>query len=100
MKADGKKQPVFKEFIEPFLDQIEYGDDLLARRFFPIKGTKRIVVDPKKQFGKPIVNGNGVRTEVIYRFHLGGESNESICKLYDLEMQQVEDAIHYHQPAA
>jgi uncharacterized protein (DUF433 family) len=100
LKADGKRQPSFREIVEPFLDQIEYGDDFLAQRFYPLKQTKNVVVDPKKQFGKPIVNGRGVRTEVIYRFYLGGESKESICKLYELDKTQVEDAILYHQPAA
>lgn len=98
LQADGKFQPSFREFIEPFLDQIEYGDDLLAKRFYPLKKTKSIVIDPKKQFGKPIISGKGVRTEVVYRFFLGGESKEGICKLYNLELDQVENAILYHEP--
>lgn len=100
LQADGKLQPSFKEFIEPFLGQIEFGDDLLAKRFYPLKQSKSIVVDPKKQFGKPIINGKGVRTEVIYKFYMGGESMESICKLYDLKLEQVESAILYHEPKA
>lgn len=100
MQADGKLQPSFRQFIEPFLDQIEFGDDLLAKKFFPLKQTKTIVVDPKKQFGKPIINGKGVRTEVIYKFYLGGESKDSICKLYNLDLEQVNNAIRFHEPKA
>lgn len=100
IQADGKLQPSFREFIDPFLEQIEYGDDLLAKRFYPLKKTKTVVIDPKKQFGKPIINGMGVRTEVIYKFYLGGESKKGICKLYDLELEQVENAIQYHESKA
>jgi uncharacterized protein (DUF433 family) len=100
IQGDGKLQASFRELIEPFLDQIEYGDDLLAKRFYPLKKTKSIVIDPKKQFGKPIISGKGVRTEVVYRFFLGGESKEGICKLYNLDLEQVENAILYHDPKA
>lgn len=100
MKADGKLQPSFRQFIEPFLEKIEYGDDFLAKRFFPLKNSKHIVIDPKKQFGKPIISKSGVRTDVIYKFHLGGETNDNICNLYELQPEQVKDAIKYHQPAA
>jgi len=100
IQADGKLQPSFREFIEPFLEQIEYGEDLLAKRFYPFKESKAIVIDPKKQFGQPIIDGNGVRTEVVWKFHLGGESNKAIASMYDLTEEQVEDAIKYHLQAA
>lgn len=100
MMADRKLQPSFRSFIEPFLDQIEYDNDFLAKRYFPLKKSRNVVVDPKKQFGKPIIEGSGVRTDVIYRYHLGGEKIENICNLYDLKPEQVRDAIQFHELAA
>jgi len=98
IKADGKLQPSFRSFLENTIRQIEYGDDLLAKRFYPLKDSKNVVVDPERQFGKPIIKGKGVRTDVIYKFYLGGEPPKNICILYDLTENEVNDAIRYHAP--
>ena len=100
IKGDKKQQPSFRPFIEPFLEQIEFGDDLLAKRFYPLGKEKNVVVDPTRQFGKPVIKGKSIRTDVIYRFYLGGETKENICKLYELTDLQVTDAIFYHEQAA
>jgi uncharacterized protein (DUF433 family) len=100
MKADNKMQPAFRPIIEPFMGKIRYDDNDLAKLFFPLKNSLNVVVDPERQFGSPIINGSGIRTDVIYRFHLGGESKENIAKMYDLTVTQVNDAISFHQAAA
>jgi uncharacterized protein (DUF433 family) len=99
MKFHPKNQFKF-DFFKDFLDKIEFNDEGLAIKYFPLGTEKSIVVDPKFQFGQPIISGKNVRTEVIYKFHLGGESDESICNLYNLNMAEVKDAISFHLKAA
>jgi uncharacterized protein (DUF433 family) len=97
MKGDGKQQPSIKTFIEPFLKKIEFGNDMLAKRFFPLEKSKIIVVDPKHQFGQPTITGTNIRVDVIRKLHDGGESKKNICILYDLKARQIDDALLYYK---
>ncbi|HEY4322456.1 MAG TPA: DUF433 domain-containing protein [Mucilaginibacter sp.] len=102
IKSDGKKQFDLKPFLIPFLNKIEFNNDEIpiVDKFYPLENSKRIVVDPKLQFGKPTITGTGIKAEVINGFYEGGESKESICKIYNLHIQQVEDAILYFKQTA
>lgn len=100
IRADGKKQFDFKPIIEPFLHKIDFGDGLIAKRYFPLSNTKAIVVDPERQFGQPIINGTSIKAETIYNLYKGGEKKEFIADLYELKLSQVNHAIKYFTKAA
>lgn len=96
IKGDGRLQPSIQQFVQPFLRQIEFGDDLLAKRFYPLKHTKNVVVDPLHQFGQPVINGTNLQTKTIHRLYDAGETKSNICILYDISGKQVDDAIRLH----
>ncbi len=103
MKADGKLQPAFRSFIEPFLKQIEFGENRIARRFYPLVNfnkSKNVVVDPMHQFGQPVINGTNLQTKTVYDLHQAGESKENISKLYDITIAAVDDVLNYYQKRA
>lgn len=99
VRADGKRQ-ISLAFIQKFIERIDYDKNQLAQRFYPLENTKNIVVDPKHQFGQPIITGTNIKTNTIYHLHLGGETNENICTLYHLSEDKVQDAINFHLNAA
>lgn len=96
MKGDGKQQPYISSFVKPFLRQVEFGEDLIAKRFFPLHHTENVVVDPMHQFGQPVINGTNLQTKTIHRLYEAGESKGNICILYDISENQVDDAIRVH----
>lgn len=96
MRDDRINQPSISSFVKPFLKQIDFGDDLLARRFYPLQHTKNIVVDPLHQFGQPVINGTNIQTKAIFNLYDIGETKTNICKMYDLSVNEVEDAIRLH----
>jgi len=101
VKADGKHQITISEtFVKQFVEKIEYDKNNLAKRFFPLKNSKNIVVDPHHQFGQPTIEGTNIKTKTIYHLHLGGETNENICMLYSLSPEKVKDAISFHLKSA
>jgi uncharacterized protein (DUF433 family) len=100
IKADQKKQFDIKPILEPFLHKIDFGDGEIAQRFFPLKNTKDIVVDPQRQFGQPIVNGTSIKAETLYNLYKGGEKTKHIAELYDLNVSQVKHAIEYFRNVA
>lgn len=98
IKLDKKHQISFK-FIEKFLDKIEFDDNNIATRFFPLANSKNIVVDPKYQFGQPIVFGTNIKTQTLFSLYKGGETLEDIGSLYNLSVDKVQDAITFQKAA-
>jgi uncharacterized protein (DUF433 family) len=98
IKLSPKKQFSFN-FMETFLDKIEFDDNNLAVRFFPLANSKNVVVDPKHQFGQPTINGTNIKTQTIYNLYNGGETLENISILYNIPVKKVEDAINFQNAA-
>lgn len=96
-----RKQYVFQRVISPSLYAgIEYGSDDLAARWFPTR-SRKIVLDPARSFGKPILNGYGVTTEALFAaWKAEGESFKSVAFSYDIPQQYVEAAVKFEQRIA
>lgn len=100
VNANGKMQMDFKTILNPFLHKIEFGKNNLAELFYPLEKSRNIVVDPKRQFGQPTVNGRNLRIETIKKMYDGGETKKNICLLYDLKPSEVDDALRYYKRAS
>lgn len=84
--------------IQAYIDNIEFLDGI-ADRFWPLGRASSVVIDPKIQFGQPTVSGTRIQSEVLYKMHEAGESPGKIAFMYDLRIEQVKDAITYHEAA-
>lgn len=100
IKIDGKKQLVIKEFIIEFLHKIDFGENNLAKRFYPVNKSKLVVVDPKHQFGQPTIAGRNITISTIKKLYEGGESIIDIASLYDINTSQVNHALKYYKRTA
>ena len=62
-----RRQQVFAQIVRPFLKELEFakGKDLV--RWWPLGTQRQVVLDPTRNFGRPIVNRRGVPTEVLAR---------------------------------
>lgn len=99
IKADGKRQYDFLPLLDNFLHRVSYDSNNIANKYYPLENSENIVVNPKKQFGQPTVEGTGIKTKTIYSLHIAGESDKTISKLYDISLKQVKDAIIFHTPS-
>ena len=100
IQANKKRQQDIKLFLTPFFNKIEFNNVDVAERYFPLENSKTVVIDPKFQFGQPTITGTRIKAELIHEFFEGGESKENICKIYHLQIGQVEDAILYYKKPA
>lgn len=82
------------DVLNPFLDTLDYQDQL-ARRWWPLGKDKAVVIDPDFGFGFPVVDGTGVRTEILYERFRAGELSDEIAADFRLEPTQVERAVQY-----
>ncbi|MCC6186528.1 MAG: DUF433 domain-containing protein [Chitinophagaceae bacterium] len=100
IKIDGKKQYAIKEFIKQFLHKVEFGENSLAKRFYPLSNTKQIVVDPMHQFGQPTISGRNITISTIKKLNDAGETINEIALLYDIKETQVVKALEYYKRSA
>jgi uncharacterized protein (DUF433 family) len=75
-----------------FADAVQYSDGVAAT-IRPMTRTPDVQLDPNRSFGQPSIRG--VRTEVLAEEYRAGESRESLADLYDLDPEQVDQALRY-----
>jgi uncharacterized protein (DUF433 family) len=96
-----KRQLVFEHIVRPALyTGIEFAGDGGAMRWFPLKRSKVIVLDPEIAFGKPVLTDYGVRTEIVAETFKAEKNKQTVASLFDIPVAAVEAAIRYEQMAA
>lgn len=89
-----------QELIRPFARKIEFNGGLLAQRYWPLGKNRSVVVDPKVQFGIPIIAGTRITTQSIEQMKSSGDSIKTLTKAFGITTKQVKDSIEYCQISA
>ena len=99
LDVSSEGQALLQHVLDASLARIEWGGDV-AERLYPwvradlrAEQPKSIVVDPRVGFGQPTIAGTGVQARIVSERHRAGESVLVLAKDYDLEVEQIEDAI-------
>lgn len=98
-------QLAVRELLEAHLRRIEHDARGLALRLFPfsrgesLQAPRIVVVDPRISFGRPVIDGTAVRTEVVARRLKAGESVVDLAADYGVEVKEIEEAIRYELAA-
>jgi uncharacterized protein (DUF433 family) len=100
VNADGTRQANFEKIIKEYIQKIDFDEDEQAVKFYPNGRESSVVVNPRNQFGQPIIEGTNINAEMIFSMYKSGEPIEFITNLYDLNIKAVEDAIRFYQNAA
>jgi uncharacterized protein (DUF433 family) len=61
----GHGQHAMPQLVKPFLEQIDFGADEVARRWWPMGREGGVVVDPLIAFGMPVVTAVGMRVHSL-----------------------------------
>jgi uncharacterized protein (DUF433 family) len=96
---DGSKQ-FNLDIIKVFFKNLDFDNEMLASRFWPLGKEHEIVCDPHRKFGQPIIDGTSIQSEAIYRMFLAEEPVSFIASIYEVTETAVRDAILFHQNAA
>ena len=90
------KQYAFPEILLPFLRQVEYDtDSLLVKRW---KISPGIIIDPSRQYGKPIVDSVGIPTVVLTAAYEGNEQNvDAVGDWYGINPKEVSLAVNFER---
>ena len=98
-----KKQNVFNRVIKPSLyTGIEYdGEESSALRWFPVPKSKKVVLDPERSFGKPIITTAGITTNALYQSWLAEDKDtRMVASLYEVDTASVDAAVSFEQRIA
>lgn len=97
-----KRQYAFRQVINPALyDGIDYTVEGSALRWYPMKQSKAVVLDPSRSFGKPILSANGVDTATLYHAFLAEErSIKRVAVTFEVPEAAVDAAVRFERRIA
>lgn len=85
-----------EKIIEPFLYKgLEFESDQVAR-WYPYKN-KKIVIDPERSFGRPILTESGVATDILYAAFETEQDERRVAEWYNIDVATVKSAIDYER---
>lgn len=98
------RQLAIRDVIELYLKRIERDEHGLARRLFPFTRPLRdtavdeqqprlVVIDPRIEFGRPVVAGTGITTAMLVGRYKAGDSIDDLAEDYRVGNDKVEEAI-------
>lgn len=99
--SDRSGQAHLKELVGRHLTRVSY-DAGRASSLYPfvrsfnaasVEQPRVVVIDPRYGFGRPVIAGTNIRTDVIASRFWAGESQAELADDYSLPIEQVEDAI-------
>jgi uncharacterized protein (DUF433 family) len=97
--VDVHKQTYFN-FIKLFFKNLDFDDNSLAMRIWPLGKDKSVVCDPHHQFGQPVISGTNINADTLFNLYKAGEPEWFIADLYNLDENKVNDAILFCKKAA
>jgi len=93
-------QIVFAEFIDRTLSKgIEFSNRE-ASVWFPRFPSRVVVLDPKRSFGRPIINRVGIPTEVLHAAFEADEDYSLVARDFDLRVKEVKAAVQFQEQIA
>lgn len=97
-----KKQYVFKQIIKQSLyEGIEYDVTKNAKRWYPVGKKRDIVIDPDRQFGKPIVADSGIPTSALFASYQAEGADKAaaamVARIFEIPAKNVAAAIRFEE---
>ena len=99
-------QTAIREFVSLYTERIERDSKGFPNRLFPFiflassHEPKSISIDPRIAFGRSVLTGTGISTEVIAGRFAGRDSIADLAAEYEVPTTVIEDAIRWETPYA
>jgi uncharacterized protein (DUF433 family) len=102
------KQQEMEKVIDIYVRRVEREEDKIAR-FYPFSGEpiikgpaveeqpRLVSVDPFVSFGRPVLAGTNIRTEIVAERFYAGDPIDELSEDYHLTKQMIEAAIRYER---
>ncbi|MEQ8879104.1 MAG: DUF433 domain-containing protein [Cyclobacteriaceae bacterium] len=98
LSLDGTKQ-FNLSYIRDFVENLDFDHDEIATRLWPLGKDRKVIIDPHRQFGHPVLGETNIYPETLFSLHKAGESTSFIAITYEIDEELVKDAIAYCKAA-
>ncbi|MDP0500942.1 MAG: DUF433 domain-containing protein [Verrucomicrobiota bacterium JB022] len=88
------------KFVEQFIHQLDFGSDSLAARWWPRGRDNLVVLDPQRNFGKPMLASCGVPTRAIITALRANDTVEAVAEWYEVSIAEVQAALEFERSLA
>jgi uncharacterized protein (DUF433 family) len=95
-----RSQQVFADIVKPFLRDLEFNENEGFVRWWPLGKERLVVIDPKRNFGSPIVVRHGIPTEVLAKATKASHSISEVVHWFAVPEEEIRDAVEYEQQLA
>jgi uncharacterized protein (DUF433 family) len=99
----GHGQQAFPQLVKPYLDQIEFGVDDVAAKWWPMGKEGGVLVDPRIAFGAPVMDGTRIPASTLAKAYdaeksaYGRRAVERVAWMYEIEPKHVHAALGFRQ---
>ena len=76
---------------------LDFGDDDFALKWWPMGRSSEIVLDPARNFGRPIMASARVPTETLYDAFLAEQSIERVAEWFEVDPSLVREAVAFQE---
>jgi len=93
----GNDQSVFDAIVEPSLfDVLDFRDDGLPFRLWPVGKDGQVVVDPSRAFGQPLLDRWGVPITILAAAYAANDNSAArVAAAFELPVEAVEAALRF-----
>lgn len=95
-----KSQYTFEKVVAPGLAGLEFAGSGESVRWWPLHRNRRVVIDPARAFGKPILDKEGVPTAILAQAYRVEQSIERVAHWYEVDPRSVRAAIQFEEKLA
>lgn len=98
MEDVAQRQRVFPVVVKPFLKELQFSEDgETLESWWPLGKDRRVVLDPTRSFGQPIIASENVPTGVLFHAVQAGQSPEEVAHWYEVPARAVRDAVDFER---
>jgi len=94
------RQQIFFDAAEPLREELELNEHDQVCRWWPLGRQHHVVLDPTRQWGRPLVARSGVPVALINRMHRTGLSEAQISIWMDVHPEEIIDAMAFAEREA
>lgn len=95
-----QSQYVGKEIISrSLLSSVDF-EDGQAARWYPKIGRRKVVLDPERSFGQPVLSKEGIPTAILAHAVKIEESYEEVANWYEIPVSSVKNAVNFEKQLA
>lgn len=91
------RQQIFFDAAEPLREELELNEHDQVCRWWPLGRQRHVVLDPTRQWGRPLAARSGVPVALISRARMAGMKEEEIAAWLDVQPVEIHDAIEFDQ---